>query len=234
MNTGGWQKVCELLPHLQSVRAQEKRMAASLIVLPPVTRDASVDASVISVDSEVQAVVETSECEIQWSPIVEDKEIEAIPETEECGVDATPEVADAHIDAVTVEEDPIPEALELTPAQSNGLKHALVSASRYVEAALNHAEGTSPTSTSEGFPVPTVRGVVMFPFRVVRAYTYYATYPIRCLLSPKHTSSEAPVEDEKFLVPVSAEKDTSSPVDHETSSVSSGEGMDFNAVVAHI
>lgn len=240
-NTGGWQKVCDLLPHLQNLRLSEKRMAAAAVIIPPVMKDASVDATVSTSESGVQAVVETSECEIQWSPILVDREIEAIVETEEMSVDATPQMSDAEIDAVPeeiIEAPPVKNEVAPSPP-AGGMVGVLVTASRYVEAALSKAEGGAPPSESDGFPVPTVRGVVFFPFRVVRAYTYYATYPIRLLLSKSEKTPELPVEDEKFLVPTSLDAETQATASAEgthnqVTQTNSGEGMDFSSLVAHV
>ena len=52
-------KVCEYLPHLQATRLAEKKMSAVEIVFFQQISEKSVDAAALSIDSGVQAAVET-------------------------------------------------------------------------------------------------------------------------------------------------------------------------------
>ncbi|KAF9650326.1 hypothetical protein BDM02DRAFT_3093348 [Thelephora ganbajun] len=203
MNADGWHKVCEYLPHLQTIRLSEKRMSAVEIVVPPQVSEKSVDATVLSVDTGVQALVQTTECSVQFSPVLVDQEISAIPGVNEVSVDARPAFSEA---GVLV----IPTLLEKSIG-STAVGRAVGSltnvASKSLEAIM---ETVAPKETPANQTEPAPK--VSFPMRVVRAYVYFVTFPIRFLLC-----SAKPVEDEK----VSAEASPSSNATSEKSPVAS-------------
>ena len=49
------------------------------IVAPPQMLEKSVDATVLTIDTGVQALVEKTECSVQFSPVVVDQGISAVP-----------------------------------------------------------------------------------------------------------------------------------------------------------
>lgn len=65
-------------------------MSAVEIVAPPQTSEKSVDATVLLVDTSVQAHVETTEGSVQFSPLLVDQEISAVPGVNEVSIDARP------------------------------------------------------------------------------------------------------------------------------------------------
>jgi hypothetical protein len=102
----GWQRVAEMLPHLQNVRLTE-RWVAGLPELPeprqmvdvgvsvkPVMLDRLVDATPNMVNTETQATVETSEREISARPLCISTEVDATPAIVDQVVDAVPSVVE--------------------------------------------------------------------------------------------------------------------------------------------
>jgi len=184
MNADGWHKVCEYLPHLQAIRLAEKRMSAVEVVAPPQMSEKSVDATVLSVDTGVQALVETMECSVQFSPVLVDQGISAVPGVNEASVDARPTFSEA---GVLV----IPTLLDKsigTTVVGRAVGSLTDVASKSLEAIIETvAPRETPADQTESASRPS------FPVRVVRAYVYFVTLPIRFLLC-----SARPVEDEKI------------------------------------
>jgi hypothetical protein len=182
MNADGWHKVCDYLPHLQAIRLAEKRMSAVEIVVPPQTAEMSVDATVLSVDTGVQAVVEMRECSVQFSPVLVDQVVSAIPGVHEVSIDARPSFAEVGILA-------IPTFLEKSVGATvvgRAVGSLTNVASKSLEAIIETvAPKETPATQSEPTPKESL------PIRIVRAYVYYFTFPIRFLLC-----SAKPVEDE--------------------------------------
>jgi len=178
----------------------------------------------------VQAFPETTEFSAQFSPILVEREIGASVDTMDMSVDATPSLVDADISATP---DVFEASIDASPSTVSRAVGVLIStASKYVEAAMEplaQTEGSRNNEPSSSlFPdlpfIPSIRGVVYFPFRVVSAYTYYVTLPIRFLLSssPLDQSSEKGEQDqEKVRLTVSP---------HDGSSNSSEEGMDSGSI----
>lgn len=183
MNADGWHKVCEYLPHLQAIRLAEKRMSAVEIVPPPQMSEKSVDATVLSIDTGVQAVVETTECSVQFSPVMVDQGISAVPGVNEASIDARPSFAEA---GVLV----IPTLLEKsigTTAVGRAVGSLTDVASKSLEAIIETvAPKEAPTAQTESTAKES------FPIRAMRAYVYFLTFPIRFLLCSAKT-----VENEK-------------------------------------
>ena len=98
----GWQRVLEMLPHLQDVRiterwiagipepAEPRQMVDKGVSVKPTMRDRDIQASPKMANTGTQAVPRTSE-----------KVISARPSSVSTGVDATPAVADQVVDAVS-------------------------------------------------------------------------------------------------------------------------------------
>ena len=212
MNADGWHKVCEYLPHLQAIRLAEKRMSAVEVVALPQMSEKSVDATVLSVDTGVQAVVETTECYVQFSPTMVDQEISAIPGVNEASVDARPSFAEAGVLVV-------PALLEKsvgTTVVGRAVGSLTNVASKSLEAIIETvAPKEIPTPQSDSTPQAS------FPIRVVRAYVYFFTFPIRFLLC-----SSKPLEDEKAPTeepPSSNATDEKSPVASSSTAQPTGE-----------
>ena len=182
MNADGWHKVCEYLPHLQAIRLAEKRMSAAEIIVPPQMSEKGVDATVLSIDTGVQALVETMECSVQFSPVGVDQGISAVPGVHEVSIDARPIFSEAGVLAIpTLLEKSIGASVvgravgSLTNVASKSLE-ALIETVAPKETAVNQTE-----------PAPKAS----FPIRMVRAYVYFVTFPIRLLMC-----SAKPLEEE--------------------------------------
>jgi len=221
MNADGWHKVCEFLPHLQAIRLAEKRMSAVEIVAPPQMSEKSVDATVLSIDTGVQAFVETTECSVQFSPVLVDREISATPGVNEMSIDARPTFSEAGVSV-------IPTLLEKSIGSSvvgRAVGSLTGAASRSLEAII---ETVTPKETpaDQAEPVPKAS----FPMRVVMAYVYYITLPIRFLMC-----SAKPVEDEKVLTevdPLSNATSEKSPVEASSTSQPIGDKTTNDAEIS--
>lgn len=201
MNADGWHRVCEYLPHLQAIRLAEKRMSVAEVVIPPQTFEKSVDATVLSFDTGVQAFVETRDCSIQFSPIMVDQEISAIPRVDEASVDARPSFSEAGVLTIpTLLEDSV--GVTMVGRAVGSLTNV---ASKSLGAIIETvAPREIPPNQTESAPKAS------FPVRVIRAYVYLVTFPIRLLLC-----SAKPVEDEKVPteeIPLSNATSEKSPV----------------------
>ena len=199
MNADGWHKVCEYLPHLQAIRLAEKRMAVVEIVAPPLMSEKSVDATPLLIDTGVHALVETTERSVQFSPVQVDQGISATPGVNERSIDARPSLSDVGVLA-------IPTLLEKSIGGSvvgRAVGSLTDVASRSLESIM---EAVAPIPADQKEPEP----MVSFPIRVVRAYAYYLTLPIRLLLC-----SAKPMEEVK----VPADEDPSSNTTSEKSPI---------------
>jgi len=210
MNADGWHKVCEYLPHLQAIRLAEKRMSAAEVVAPRQMSEKGIDATVLSVDTGVQALVETAECSVQFSPIGVDQGISAVPGVNEVSIDARPMFSEAGVLA-------IPVLLEKSIGASvvgRAVGSLTDVASKSIEALI---ETVAPRETpaNQAEPVPKAS----FPIRMVRAYVYFVTMPFRFLLC-----SAKPAEDELLVdAAVSASTSEKSPVDTSPTSQPTGD-----------
>ena len=182
MNAEGWHKVCEYLPHLQAIRLAEKRMSAAEIIVPPQMSEKGVDATVLSIDTGVQALVETMECSVQFSPVGVDQGISAVPGVHEVSIDARPIFSEAGVLA-------IPTLLEKSIGASvvgRAVGSLTNVASKSLEALI---ETVAPKETAANQTEPAPKA--SFPIRMVRAYVYFVTFPIRLLMC-----SAKPLEEE--------------------------------------
>jgi hypothetical protein len=103
-NCRGWERVNELLPHVQSVRLMERERAlatSAIIHIRPPTSDKSVDATVLGVDQGVSAILQTREVSTQSTLHTVDQMVEAKPSVSFAAVDARPAkvTVDVQIDA---------------------------------------------------------------------------------------------------------------------------------------
>jgi len=108
MDADGCHKVCEYLPLLKAIQLAG---SAVEIVVPPQMSEKNVDATALSIDTGIQAVVETTEYFVQFSPILVDQEtcysvievsIDARPIFSEAGVLVIPTLLEKSIGASVV------------------------------------------------------------------------------------------------------------------------------------
>ncbi|KAJ7246271.1 hypothetical protein B0H12DRAFT_1203333 [Mycena haematopus] len=109
-NARSWQKVSDILPHLQNLRLTERRAAlpqkeivVKYVQVPaprPPMADKAIDATVRTVDCEVDATPSTAECSVQAIPLTRDRETQASPQCVSVAIDSTPQTVDTHVDAV--------------------------------------------------------------------------------------------------------------------------------------
>ncbi|KAJ7878647.1 hypothetical protein B0H13DRAFT_2545450 [Mycena leptocephala] len=125
-NARSWQKVSDILPHLQNLRLTERRAALPQkeVVIEYVQveaprrpmSDKAIDATVRTVDCGVDAKPSTTECSVQAIPSTRDSGTQASPScasTAETQVDATPEpIPPTAVSSVAVQA---PETEELKP-----------------------------------------------------------------------------------------------------------------------
>jgi hypothetical protein len=97
----GWQRVAEMLPHLQDVRLTERWIAGH--AEPPEPRqmiDKAVEAKPVMRERVVQATPKMASTATQAVPRTAEKVVFARPQAISTGVDATPAVVDQEVDAV--------------------------------------------------------------------------------------------------------------------------------------
>ena len=62
-------------------------MSAIEIVVPPQMSEKSVDATTLSIDTGIQAVIQTTECSVQFSPVLIHQEISTVPGVSKMSID---------------------------------------------------------------------------------------------------------------------------------------------------
>jgi len=172
MNADGWHKVCKYLPHLQAIRVAEKRTSAIKIVVPPQMSEKSVDATTLSIDTGVQAVVQTTEFLAQFSPVLVHQEISAVPGVSKMSIDTRPIFLEAGVLA-------IPTLLEKSIGASivgKAVGSLADAVSKSLESIIG-AVAQNETSADQMEPAPRVSP----PMRMARVYVYFVTFPIGLL-----------------------------------------------------
>jgi len=97
----GWQRVAEMLPHLQDVRLTERWIAGRAELPEPRHMvDKAVDAKPVMRDRVVQAAAKTTSTATQAAPQTTEKAVSAWPRARSTAVDATPAVKSQGVDAV--------------------------------------------------------------------------------------------------------------------------------------
>ncbi|KAJ7103282.1 hypothetical protein B0H15DRAFT_204903 [Mycena belliarum] len=108
-NARSWQKVSDILPHLQNLRLTERRavMPEKEIVVeyvqvvaprPPMS-DKAIDATVLTTDRGVDATQLTSEMSVQATPQVKHRETQATASKTSIAIDAVPRTVETEVDA---------------------------------------------------------------------------------------------------------------------------------------
>ncbi|KAJ7193361.1 hypothetical protein GGX14DRAFT_589290 [Mycena pura] len=120
-NARGWQKVSDILPHLQNLRLTERRGAPQLpsaapppppekevvieyveVVAPrPPVAEKAIDATVRTVDCGVEAKPPTMERSAQATPSMSERGTQVNPSYASIGINATPQMMEAAVDATT-------------------------------------------------------------------------------------------------------------------------------------
>lgn len=102
----GWQRVAEMLPHLQDVRLTERWMAGRAELPEPRHMvDKAIDAKPLMRDNVAQAVPKITSTATQVVPRTSDKAVSAWPRARSTAVDATPAVNSQGVDAVPTSVD---------------------------------------------------------------------------------------------------------------------------------
>lgn len=135
----GWQRVLEMLPHLQDVRLTERWVAG--IPEPPEPRqmvDRGVNVKPTMCDRDIQASPKMANTGTQAVPRTSEKVISAQPVSVSTGVDATPAVVDRVVDAVS---SVVEEGVMASPAMvSQGVDAVTETVSESVDAVPDFSE----------------------------------------------------------------------------------------------
>lgn len=148
----GWQRVLEMLPHLQDVRLTERWVAG--IPEPPEPRqmvDRGVSVKPTMRDCEIQASPKTAETGTQAVLQTSEKNISAQPLSVSTGVDATPAVVDQVVDAVSSVVD---EGVMASPAMVSQEVDATETVSESVDAVPDFGETMYIEDDEDQVPPP--------------------------------------------------------------------------------
>ncbi|KAI0308288.1 hypothetical protein B0F90DRAFT_1681661 [Multifurca ochricompacta] len=135
----GWQRVAEMLPHLQDVRLTERWIAGRAEVPEPRHMvDKGVDAKPLMRDRVIQAAPKTVTTATQATPRTTEKAISAWPRARSTAVDATPAVINREVNAVpsAIEE----EVMALPTMVSQAIDAVVETVSESVDAVPDFGE----------------------------------------------------------------------------------------------
>jgi len=100
VNARNWQKVAELLPHLQGIRIFERELKLQTPkAVPRETQDKSVEAVVLTADRSIHVFPPTADTSVQFSPLLVSQSVEAKPQLLSAFVDARPTTVDTGVEA---------------------------------------------------------------------------------------------------------------------------------------
>ncbi|KAH9944179.1 uncharacterized protein BXZ73DRAFT_96672 [Epithele typhae] len=175
-NASGWQRVAEILPHVQHIRLAERKLQPPPApYVPPPMADKGVDATPIMFDAAISVRPQLQEMSVQAVPQVVESGVQSVPATCEVSIDATPVFADAEVMAVAqyceqgVDAAPAFHEMGVDPISFSDTASELSSDD------LPQPSGAPSIFT----PTGAVHGVVNLTYRVVRFYTA----PIRFVFS---------------------------------------------------
>ncbi|TBU34673.1 hypothetical protein BD311DRAFT_290970 [Dichomitus squalens] len=179
-NANAWQRVAEILPHVQHIRLSERKLQPPPApYVPPPKSDKAVDATPIMFDAGVSARPQVQEMSIQAVPLLVDADVQVMPETTEASIDATPVYIEAEVMVVPeyseVSIDAVP------PTEEKGTEP--FEPDTESEASDDSTENSVPP-ISMFMPSAVVHGAVNLTYNVVRFYTA----PIRFMFSFMPTS----------------------------------------------
>ncbi|KAJ6520075.1 hypothetical protein C8R45DRAFT_953782 [Mycena sanguinolenta] len=159
-NARSWQKVSDILPHLQNLRLTERRAAVpqkeivvKYVEVPaprPPTAEKGIDATVLTVDCGVDATPSTAECSVQAMPMMNDRETQASPPSVSIAIDATPQTVETYVDAVPGTSEA---CVDATPQTADVQVNAAPrTAETQVDATAESINGTIPATPVESKP----------------------------------------------------------------------------------
>jgi hypothetical protein len=149
-NARNWQKVAELLPHLQNVRSLERDFSSHIVeYVKSETLEKSVQAIAQTVDCGVHIFPSTSDSAVQFSPSLVSQIVEAKPEVLSISIDATPSTVETGIGAsyILVDQgvDASPPTTSKVDASASTITksvQALLSPSTFAKAAVRRSYST--------------------------------------------------------------------------------------------
>lgn len=128
-NALGWERVLDILPHLQAMRRLDRVPPAPLIVEKIVeivrepevvpTSEKAVDATVVSVDRGILARPRMSNQEVQVQPTVQSLQIQVQPNLVEVSVNAVTETRDQCIESIPSQADRVVQVEAPKPSESS-------------------------------------------------------------------------------------------------------------------
>ncbi|TCD60049.1 hypothetical protein EIP91_010843, partial [Steccherinum ochraceum] len=173
--SAAWQKVSDLLPHLQSIRLMERSLLLrEHAVVSRMMCEVMVDATPSTVSRGVTAAPKYVDHAVEVFPEVSEAAVDAVPHTSSIAIGATPELVDAGVTAEPVMVDAGIEAMPETAEMA--IETVFVEEEHEPEPTYF----ISPVISSY---IPSVNTVINLPVRAVKVYTYYLTYPLRFMLS---------------------------------------------------
>ncbi|KAF5384842.1 hypothetical protein D9615_001357 [Tricholomella constricta] len=171
-NARNWQRVSELLPHLQGIRLLERQFASDMTqALRPETFEKSVDAVIKTVDRGVHVFPRMRNNSVQVSTTYMSQVVQAQPNYASALVDATPSTAEASIEAITILVNREVDAAPAKPVDA----HPSDIITRSVQALLTpstFARAPSRRSYSPLFFLPSILGLFSL------AYKLFIFYPL--------------------------------------------------------
>ncbi|KAK0208845.1 hypothetical protein DFS33DRAFT_477646 [Desarmillaria ectypa] len=148
-NARGWERVAEALPHLQNVRLSERLFATHAIdrvesqVLQVEFAEKGIDATVATMECEVQVQPAVTETAVQFSPILVDRMVDAEPQMCSISIGAIPETVDSAIQALPRTVDQSVEAVVSTG--ESAVDATVPTFSRSVEALVEESASIDKT-----------------------------------------------------------------------------------------
>ncbi|KAI1789766.1 hypothetical protein LXA43DRAFT_1182999 [Ganoderma leucocontextum] len=174
-NSSAWQRVAEILPHVQHIRLSERKLQPPPApYVPPPKSDKAIDATPIMFDAAVSVRPQVQEISIQAVPEVVDSGVQIMPETTEVSIDATPVLVEAEVMAVPEYSEASIDAIP--PTEEKGTEPWEPDTES--EASSDGVEYPVPP-ISMFTPTAVVSGAVYITHRVFRFYTA----PIRFVFS---------------------------------------------------
>ncbi|CDO73462.1 hypothetical protein BN946_scf185013.g97 [Trametes cinnabarina] len=123
-NAQAWQRVAELLPHLQHIRLSERKLQPPPAqYVPPPKADKSVDATVSTADASVSAHPEVVEFAVQAEPVLVELGVQIAPEMADMSIDATPVFVEVEVMAVPEHSEQSVDAVPQTEEKGTGTYH---------------------------------------------------------------------------------------------------------------
>ncbi|KAI0660318.1 hypothetical protein C8Q70DRAFT_1044341 [Cubamyces menziesii] len=208
-NAVSWQRVAELLPHLQHIRLSERKLQPPPApYVPPPKADKSVDATVATADAAVSAHPEVAEFAVQAEPELVDFGVQMAPETVEVSIDATPIYMEVEIMAAPEMCEQSVDAVPQT--EEKGTEPMILAESDTGSEASDEGDHLVNAVPSISMFIPSAAsGIANITYRVVRFYTapfrfvfsFMPTMPAMPLLSRFSTAHASPSNYELKYAP---------------------------------